>query len=329
MSLKSSTVQLLAFLLMCVIWGLTFIAIKIGVEAVPPTLFAGVRFVVAGSILLVIQGRSIRWSEIVSSWREIGAATVLMIAVGYGLIFWGMQHTSSGVAAIVNLALFPVCIYFLTVLLGQEKASVRKLVGLAVGVAGLTLLFSSPSVELGGYEILGAAAIALATLSYAVGAIISRPILQNIGPIAFSGTTMFVGGWMLMLAAVVQDPASLASVTEILGPKVLISMSFLVVFGSIGAYTIYLWLVQVWGPFRAGLYSFVSPIVAVTSGALMLGEFLNTHQIAACVLLMIAAALASAPGGLAAHGGWLFSWLGVRGGNAEDRLGEPTIERTD
>ncbi len=177
----------LLFALMCLIWGLTWIAIKTGVTALPPFLFASSRFLVAGSLLIFL-GRLYGGSSWPSHyWPRIAIAALLVNTACYGFLFWGMQHVSSGVSAVVNLALIPVGLFAIGLASHEESFSMRKLVSIGVGVLGLAILFLPKlSVQEEAPTLAGMAALVAGTLAYCWGSVLSRPLLKHIDTLSLS-----------------------------------------------------------------------------------------------------------------------------------------------
>jgi drug/metabolite transporter (DMT)-like permease len=272
----------LVFAIMCLVWGATWVAVKLGIEAVPPVFFAGTRFTAAGAILLGAlwwQGglRPIARTDL----PRLALVTLLMITATYALLFWGAQFVSSGLAAILDLALMPVALLAIAALLGEERFSPARAAGVALGVAGLLLLFGPQVLNSGGPDgdsargamwFAGGAAIVLSALLYSLGSVLSRPLLRGYPPTLVSGVTTLGGGAALVAGALLLEPGAVAALSGRWGAAAWASWAFLVLFGSLVAYTAFLHLVREWGASRAGSYAFVSPVIAVLLGVAAFGE---------------------------------------------------------
>ena len=140
-AVKEPVGQHVLFIIMATIWGLTWIAIKTGVDAVLPFFFASVRLLIAGSVLLLLARKSGVATSIDGFLGPILLAGVLVNTVTYGLIFWGMQYVPSGLSSVVNLALIPVGLFTIGLAAKEETYSGRKAAAIALGVSGLTVLF--------------------------------------------------------------------------------------------------------------------------------------------------------------------------------------------
>lgn len=289
------TRSLALFVLMCAIWGTTWIAVKLGVAAVPPCLFAGTRFVVAGGFLLLVlrlRGRPVGIAR--PDLGRLAAVTLLMVVATYALLFWGARSVSSGIAAILDLALMPVALLGIGAAFGEERLTRARVAGVALGVAGLLVLFAPrlAAEGVGNTSLVGAGAIVLAALVYSLGSVAARPLLRAYPPVLLAGVTMLAGGVVLIALSAALEPGAGRALALRWGAAAWGSWAFLVLFGSLGAYTIYLHLIQVWGPARAGAYAFVSPAIAVLLGMVALGEHFGTVEAVGMAMMLAGAALA-------------------------------------
>jgi len=298
--MKRSTAYSL-FLVMCLVWGLTWIAIKIGLASIPPLLYAGTRFTVAGAILLAWQAIAARRraAPLGIRRRDLGdmlIVSLLVIVATYSLLFWGMRNVASGLAAVLNLAFMPIALFTIGLAYGEERFTARQLVAVALGVVGLVVLFRpASSVGRDGGELWGMAAIIGGTAAYSWGSVLSRKLLRAYEPVLVSGVTCLGGGVTLMALAAALEPIDAATLRAFLSPSIAASWLFLVVFGSLGAFTIYLRLVRDWGTAKAGMYAFVSPVIAVLVGVLVSGEAARASDFLGMSLMLAATWFALGP----------------------------------
>src|SRR5437660_7816582 len=194
----------LAFAIIYLVWGSTYLAIRVGVREMPPFLMAGLRFTAAGLVLYA-------WMRISGvgspSWREWKAATVLgtlMFLIDYACLFWAEQRVPSGIAAVI-LAAIPVCITLLEIIfLRTQRLTVRLAVGLAVGIVGVLVLMN-PSSSLGEVPLDrgGAIALLVACCGWSIGTIVSRRlVLPESKPMSAAAQMLSGGVQLLLLAAV-------------------------------------------------------------------------------------------------------------------------------
>lgn len=287
------------FLLLCAIWGSTWIGIKAGVEAVPPLFFAGTRFTVAGLILWGFSAWQGSARIARRDWGRTAAAALLMITLCYGPLFWGMRHVDSGTAAVLELGLTPVALLGFALLLREERVSWITLVAIGLGLVGLAVLFG-PLVAEGwtsgdrdaGLQIWGALAVASAAIVYGAGSVVARPLLRIYPSTLLAGATTLIGGMALLVLSFAFEPGSVQALRGNWGWAAWSGWVFLVLFGSLIGYTIYMQLLRDIGASRAGAYAFVSPVVAVGLGVTVMGETVSLLDGVGMVILLCSAWLA-------------------------------------
>ena len=281
----------LLFALMCLIWGTTWIAIRAGVETVPPLLFAGTRLVAAGTLLLLWQRlRGVPLGVARRHWPRLAVVALFTMVATYGLLFWGMRHVPSGLAAIINLSLVAVGLYGFGLAYGQERLALRPSAAVALGLAGLASLFGPAALaDDAPVAFWGMAAVVGGSLFYAWGSVVSRPLLRSHPPLRVATWTIFTGGLALLVLSLVLEPLDADVAAAFLAPRALVGWLFLVLFGSLLAFTIYMRLLRDWGPEGAGMYAFVSPVIAVALGALVYGERLSASDVAGGLLMLAGA----------------------------------------
>lgn len=292
--------RMLDFVVLCLIWGATWIGIKAGVETVPPLLFAGTRFMTAGLLLLVLAHRRGERVSIAAQDRlRFLVVSLLMITLCYGPLFWGMQYVNSGTAAVLELALTPVALLIFALLLGDETVRIRHFVALGLGVAGLAMLFGPEALSEGAppgaaasQSLIGAIAVASAAFTYGLGSVVARPLLAQYPPLLVAGITTLIGGGLLLAYSIGFEAGSVHALRGDWGLAAWVGWLFLVLFGSLIGYTLYMRLLRDIGASRAGSYAFVSPIVAVVLGVLAFGETVKPLDVPAMILMSAGAYVA-------------------------------------
>lgn len=289
------------FALVCLIWGTTWLAMKMGVASVPPVFFGGTRFVAAGLVLLgaawALGGvRRLTRGEV----GRLSLLQLLLVVLTYAPLFWAIRFVPSGLAAVLDLALMPVCLVVFGIVFGEERWTRSRAVALGFGFVGLGVLFGpdivAPTDTIG---LLGAGAILFSTVVYSLGSVIARPLAKTLDTVFMSGLTILPGGLVLTLGAAVLEPGGAAAARFDWPLAAWGGWLFLVVFGSLVAFTAYLRLIAAWGPARAGSYAYVSPVLAVAVGVTLLGERIGVRDCAGMALLLAAAffSLRSGPPG--------------------------------
>jgi drug/metabolite transporter (DMT)-like permease len=280
---------LLAFAIIYFVWGSTFLAIRIGVREVPPLLLASMRFLVAGSILYGWMIASGEPSPAGREWKSAFILAALIFVLDYGLLFWAEQRVPSGVAAVM-MATIPVFMSLSEIiLLRTQRLTARLAVALLVGLGGVAVLMSR-SLNFGDVPIdrLGAAALIVAAISWSLSSALTRKLPLPSSKVMSSGAQMLAGGVLLGLAAALLGefhdfhPASVSRAAWL-------SLLYLIVAGSIVAFTAYVWLIHHESPTRVGTYAYVNPVVAVLLGYFWGGEALGARTIlgALCVLISV------------------------------------------
>jgi drug/metabolite transporter (DMT)-like permease len=278
-----------AFAIIYLVWGTTFLAIRIGVHEVPPFLLAAIRFTVAGAVLCAwmrAQGEMFPTSR---QWMAAAAIAVLIFVFDYGMLFWAEQRVPSGVAAVM-LATIPVFLAIAeTIFLRTQRLTVRLVVALLIGLGGVAVLMSR-SLNLGGAPIdkRGAMALLVASISWSIGSVLSRKVTLPPSKGMSSGAQMLAGGVLLALTA-----AALGEFRDFHPMEVSrgawLALLYLIVFGSIVAFTAYVWLIHHESPTKVGTYAYVNPLVAVLVGYFLGGEPLGARTIlgTVCVLASV------------------------------------------
>jgi drug/metabolite transporter (DMT)-like permease len=280
---------LVAYLLVCVFWGSTYLAIRVGVADLPPFLFAGTRFVIAGGLLLAISlalgGTLPRdWT----SWRIQGTVGLFLLLGGNTFVVWAEQFTDSGVASIfvVTVALW-MALFDALVPGSRSRLSARVVAGLALGFAGTILLIGATPREIVGADLRGPGALTLASASWAFGSVWFKRQPSHVGnPYVAASMQMLVGGAAVTLVGLALGEAGEWRAT----PAGLGAMAYLIVFGSIVGYTSYFYALRHAPPTIVGTYAYVNPVIAVLLGWLLLDEALSPRTFVAMALILSAVA---------------------------------------
>ncbi|EJC82967.1 putative permease, DMT superfamily [Rhizobium leguminosarum bv. trifolii WSM2297] len=288
----SSARNLTKFLVLCLVWGLTWIAVKVGVTTVPPMVLAATRFMAAGLILLGFAAA--KGAIVVPQGRDMVRlliASLLMITLCYGPLFWGMKFVASGTAAVLEMSLTPLALLAFGIAMGEERWSWTRLGALALGVIGLAVLFTPETTasNTSSPTMFGLAAVAWAAISSAWGSVLARTLVSNYGSKFLSGSTTLIGGSVLLAASLMVEPGAASALATTWNWQAIAGWLFLVIFGSLIGYSIYMQLLRDIGPARAGSFAFVSPAIAVAVGALLASEPITLQSVSGMVLMLVAA----------------------------------------
>jgi drug/metabolite transporter (DMT)-like permease len=282
MSNKNIYVAYIALIAVCIIWGTTYLALRIAVLHFPPFLFTLIRQVTAGLLLLGFMftiGKAA-----FPSWPHIMRQAVggfFMISMGNGLVAWAEMHIPSGVAAII-CSLMPVMVIIINVMIDKnERPTVPIVLGLAIGLIGIIMIFSEHIAEFSKPEyIVGIVLTFMAVICWAGSSIWIKKKNGESNAFVNAGIQMFFGGlWLVPLSLAFDD---LSNVTW--SAEAAYSLLYLIVFGSIIAYTSYSYALKKLPMTIVSLYAYVNPLVAILLGWLVLDEKLNAKIVAAIIL---------------------------------------------
>ena len=270
-----------------IVWGSTYLAIRVAVGTIPPFLMAGLRFVPAGALLMAVVVVWGRGSVRRPAWREVRDAAIVgacLIGGGMGVVSWSETMVPSGITALLT-ALMPMWLgLFARIVLGERMAR-RAVVGTIVGLGGVALL-AGPSIAAGGAEAPGLLALLVSPMCWAAGSLYAarRAVLPKPALMA-SGAEMLLGGILLLVIATLTGEVAgfqPATVT----PQAWAGLLYLIAIGSLVGFVTFAWLIGVAPLPRVTTYAYVNPMVAVVLGAIILGEPLEPRTIAAAAVIV-------------------------------------------
>lgn len=268
-------------------WGSTYLAIRVGVLEMPPLLMAAIRFLVAGALLY---GWTVWRGERTPSarqWASVSLLAFLVFAVDYGLVFWAEQRVPSGVTAIMMATISAFMALAEIVFLRTQRLTLRLSLALLIGLGGVAVLVSR-SLDLGGTPIdpAGAVALLVGAVAWAVASVfaLTQPLPDS--KFMSSGAQMLLGGVMLLITSfTVGEFRDFHPM--VISAAAWFSLLYLIVPGSIVAYTAYVWLLHHESPTRVGTYAYVNPVVAVIVGYFLGGEALDLRTVLGALFVLI------------------------------------------
>jgi drug/metabolite transporter (DMT)-like permease len=271
----------LALLAVYVIWGSTYLAIRFAIEDLPPFLMAGIRFVVAGGLMYAFLRLRGTPNPTRKEWGAAAIVGLLLLAGGNGLVSFAEQYVASGLAAL-SVATVPI---FAALFAGIWKRwpTEREWLGLGIGFVGVILLNLQGDMRA---NPLGAAALIFATASWAFGSVWSRYLPMPKGPMA-SAAEMLAGGAVLLVLGLANGEHIIAMP----GPRSLFALIYLIIFGSIVAFTAYSFLLQRVRPSLATSYAYVNPVVAIALGIGLAGEQVTLLELIALPIILAGVAI--------------------------------------
>jgi len=279
---------LAAFATVYIVWGSTYLAILFAIETLPPFLMASARFLVAGGAMYVFARRfGGAAAPTRAEWRTTAIVGVLLLVFGNGLVTWSELRVASGVAALI-VGVVPCCMVLVDWLRpGGTRPGAQVAMGLVLGLAGLFVLIGPDALMGGGRaDYVGVAALVIASLTWAVGSIYSRHVPMPRSAVLATGMEMLTASAGLALLALLHGDFSTLAGEARISLLSIAGWLYLVVFGSIVAFTAYVWLLRVSTPARVSTYAYVNPVVAVLLGYAIAGEPLTTRMMVAAAVIV-------------------------------------------
>ena len=278
----------IAFLCVYVFWGMTYLAMRVAVEDIPPYVMAGSRFVLAGAVLYAwARGRGQK-PPTVEQWRAALIVGTFLLLGGNASVAWAEQRVPSGLAALL-IGVMPIWMVSLEWLRGGSRPSLQVVGGLLLGAFGVGLLVL-PQGGANRIDPLGAAVLILAAASWAWGSVISKSSPLPSSPFMATSMEMIAGGLACLVVAAMSgefrdfSPAAVSA-------RAALAWLFLVIFGSLVAFTAYVWLLGHTSIAKAGTYAYVNPIVAVFLGWALLSEPVSLRTVFAAIVILLGVAL--------------------------------------
>ncbi|HSL53639.1 MAG TPA: EamA family transporter [Pyrinomonadaceae bacterium] len=260
----------LVWLILCGIWGSTWLFIKLGLEDLPPFTFAGIRFVIALAIVLsIIRIRGLRLPRARADWTLLAVTGILSFGFNYGLVFWGEQYITSGLAALLQATTPAFGLVFAHFNLPGERLSWTRIGGVVLGVCGVAVVFSNQLAVSGRQALLGCVALLLSSIFVAYSNVLVKKHGKNLNPAIMAAGQMFFG---LLLLLAVGLPLEGNPFRFRWTPMAVIALLYLAVVGSVIAFLLYYWLILKMDVTKSMLIALVTPVVAVILGMLVLNE---------------------------------------------------------
>lgn len=287
---SSRSALLLAFAAIYLIWGSTYLAIRVAVEALPPFLMAGTRFMLAGSLLyawLTFKGRARATSR---QWLDNAVVGALLLVGGNGLVVWAEQAIPSGITTLI-ISISPLFMVLIDWLLPKgAKPTWPTLIGLALGFGGLVLLIGGGVPGGPPLDLWRCGGLLVACISWSIGSLYSRYTKQPAEPMTAATLQMLLGGTMMLVIGLARgELADFHAASLTLYPVA--AWVYLVVAGSLVAFPSYVYVLKHSTPARASTYAYVNPVVAVILGWLILHEPVTGRTLLASAIIVAAVAI--------------------------------------
>ena len=279
-SLKIRTI--LAFFAIYILWGTTFLAIRIAVEELPPLFAAGARFFIAGVVLYAFMRIKGETAPTAKQWQSLTIMALLMFVAEYGPLFWAEKYVPSGVVSVLAATLPILTLIIEMLILRQQRMRPMLAIATILGFVGVAVLLIP-----GGKQHLALVpclAILAGATTWSLGSVLTRSMNLPISRPVTAGAAMLLGGVMLLaLSAGFGEMHPFPHITF----RAAGALLYLIVFGSLLAFTAFVWLLARMPATRVSSHAYVNPIVAVALGYLMAGELITIRILAGTALVLV------------------------------------------
>jgi drug/metabolite transporter (DMT)-like permease len=277
---------IVAFAAIYILWGATFLAMRVAVLLIPPFFTAGTRFLLAGSLLFCFMRARGQPNPSLREWRNLAIIGTCMFVVTYGPLFWAVQYVSSSITSIIEATL-PITALVLEVFVFRTQP-IRwgQIAGVALGFTGVAFLLIGNAEQ--HLPLVPCLVILAAGVSWSLGAVLSRRLALPSSPPLSAGAQMMLGGAVLLaLSAATGEMHPWPRISLEAG----LALAYLIVGGSLVAYTAYVWLLRRFSATRVASHAYVNPVVAMALGYFVAGETITPRSIAASLLVVFSVLL--------------------------------------
>jgi drug/metabolite transporter (DMT)-like permease len=275
----------LVWLVLCGIWGSTWLFIKLGLEDLPPFTFAAIRFIIAVAIVFsIIRIRGLELPRARADWILLAVTGILSFGFNYGLVFWGEQYITSGLAALLQATTPAFGLVFAHFNLPGERLSWARIGGVVLGVCGVAVVFSNQLAVAGRQALAGCVALLLSSIFVAYSNVLVKKHGKNINPAIMTAGQMLFGLLLLLVASITLEGNPLRFHWT---PMAVIALLYLAVVGSVIAFLLYYWLILNMDVTKSMLIALVTPVVAVILGMIVLNEEFGWRTLAGGAMIML------------------------------------------
>jgi drug/metabolite transporter (DMT)-like permease len=273
-----------------VLWGSTYLAMRLAIVTIPPFLMAGTRHFVAGATLYAFARLRGAARPRLLHWRSAAVIGFLLLMIGNGGVVWAEQRVSSGMAALLICSEPMWIVLFAWLRRDGRRPNPRVVAGLLLGFAGLVVLVQPGGGEAASVDRLGALALLVASISWAAGSIYVQRAILPASPLLATAMQMLCGGVLLLGTGLATGEPARFALRDVSASSAL-AVAYLVVFGSLIGFTAYTWLLRVASPVLVSTYAYVNPVVAVFLGWLLLREPVTLGTLAGAAVILSGVAL--------------------------------------
>ena len=275
----------LVWLVLCGIWGSTWLFIKLGLADLPPFTFASIRFIIAVAIVFsIIRIRRLALPRARADWILLAVTGILSFGFNYGLVFWGEQYITSGLAALLQATTPAFGLVFAHYNLPGERLSWTKIGGVVLGVFGVAVVFSNQLAVAGRQALAGCIALMLSSVAVAYSNVLVKKHGKKLNPAIMTFGQMLFGLLLLLVASITFEGNPLRYHWT---PMAVIALFYLAIVGSVIAFLLYYWLILNMDVTKSMLIALVTPVVAVILGMIVLNEEFGWRTLAGGAMIML------------------------------------------
>jgi drug/metabolite transporter (DMT)-like permease len=287
----SKAALILAFAAIYLIWGSTYLGIRVAVETMPPFLMAGMRFAVAGIVIFAyLRAKGLPWPR-ASQWKDQIIIGIFLLLGGNAVVSWAELRTPSGITSLI-LGASPLIMVFLDwIRPGGKRPTGVVIAGVVVGIAGVGLLLGPDAIPVGDRPpAIYLVAILLSSISWWTGSLYSKHISSGTPLLMASAMQMVSGSICMLFTGIILGDGRGFHFAEVTS-RSWVAFAYLIVMGSIVAFPVYVWLLEHSTPAKVSTYAYVNPVVAVFLGWIILGEPMNGRIVLASAIIIGAVAI--------------------------------------
>ncbi|HPN38359.1 MAG TPA: DMT family transporter [Melioribacteraceae bacterium] len=280
---KETLLIVLGYIAICLLWGSTWLAIKVGLESLTPFISSGARFITAALFFFIII--KLRNIKVVTDKLAIKLYLIMgffSFAIPFGLVYWGQKFIPSGLASIL-FAVYPFFVIIFTKLFfKEENVNVYKIIGSIIGFSGIIVIFSDSIVIQSGVAILGLFAVVLSAIMQAFVAVVLKKYGKKLNPVSMNLFPVLIAGLLLTITGLLTEDTSKLKLDN----NAILSVLYLASFGTIATFSTYYWLMKKISVVLLAISAFITPIVSVLLGWLILNEKLSFQEIMGSILVL-------------------------------------------
>ena len=278
-----SRLQYLAFGTLCLIWGSTWMAIRVLVHDIPPFRAAAIRFLLADLLLIaIVLAKRLRWPDDARQWKALLILGITFIGLPYGLIFWAERRIPSSLTAVIYSS-SPLVVALFTPLMTRQRVPRRAVYGMVWAVGGIAVLFYA-GLSLSPHMLPGGSAVIVSVLTASWSTIYAKRHLKDVNPLVGSAVQFAVAAALLCVTSLLREGRSESTWTS----SAIWALVFLALFGSVVTFSLYYWLLRSLLPYQLATLNLIVPLIAIMEGALILREPVPLVMLIASLVVLAA-----------------------------------------